>query len=96
MDLYKIIERPLYTERGTLLKEKENRYVFKVASSATKPEIKQAVEKLFSVKVLRVHTANMPGKRRRLGMHEGVRPSWKKAIVRVKKGQEIKPIDTQT
>lgn len=96
MDIYKIIERPLYTERATMMKEKENRYVFKVACSASKPEIRHAVEELFNVKVLNVRTAIFSGKRRRLGMHEGVRPSWKKAIVRLKKGQEIKPIDVQT
>ena len=95
MDLHKVIIKPLYTERGTLLKEKENRYVFKVEPAANKVEIKRAVEQLFGVSVIRVNTAMFLGKKRRMGSHEGLRPEWKKAIVRLKKGQEIKPVDTQ-
>ena len=93
MDMYKIIIKPVYTERGTLIKEKENRYVFKVEPKATKHEIKQAIENLFKVDVVKVNTALFPGKKRRLGMHEGIRPDWKKAIIKIKKGQEIKPIE---
>ena len=96
MDLYKIVKRPLYTERSTMMKDKENRYVFKVAPEANKLEIKQAVEQLFKVKVDRVNTAVFQGKKRRMGAHEGIRPTWKKAMIRLKKGQEIKPIDQQS
>lgn len=96
MDLYKIILNPIYTERGTLLKERENRYVFKVATAANKPQVKEAIEKLFNVKVLKVNTALVLGKKRRMGQNEGLRPTWKKAIVKIKKGQEIKPIDERS
>lgn len=93
MDLYSIIVKPIYTERGTLMKEKENRYTFKVNPAASKIQIREAVEKLFNVKVMRVNTANVIGKKRRMGGHEGYKSAWKKAIVRLKKGEEIKPIE---
>ncbi|MFH1379186.1 MAG: 50S ribosomal protein L23 [bacterium] len=93
MDFYDIIIKPIYTERGTLLKEKENRYTFKVNPSANKTQIKEAVEKLFKVSVLRVNTARVLGKKRRMGSHEGYKSEWKKALVKIKKGQEIKPIE---
>lgn len=93
MDLYSIIIKPIYTERGTLMKEKENRYTFKVNPAATKIQIREAIEKLFSVKVMRVNTAMVVGKKRRMGAHEGYKSAWKKAIVKLKKGEEIKPIE---
>ena len=86
-----ILKKPLITERATQLKATHNQYVFRVIPSANKQEIKQAVEQLFKVNVLGVNTLNARGKFRRMGQAAGAyRPSWKKAIVRVKPGQEIR------
>lgn len=93
MDIRTIVKKPLITEKATLLREQENKYVFKVAPAATKLQIKQAVEELFKVKVLDVHTSMVRGKLRRMGAHAGYRPDWKKAVVKVKKGQEIKVLE---
>ena len=92
MNLYQIIQKPIITERSTILKEKFNQYVFQVHPDATKLEIKQAVQQLFKVQVNQVRTANFFGKMRRLslGKPQGKRVDWKKAIVSIQKGQEIK------
>ncbi len=92
MNILEVIQSPVVTERSTILKEKQNKYVFRVQPSSTKPQIKEAVEKLFKVDVEKVHTSNYDGKMRRLsqGRPQGRRADWKKAIVTVKKGQEIK------
>ncbi|MFN3477377.1 MAG: 50S ribosomal protein L23 [Candidatus Methylomirabilales bacterium] len=88
-DPWTIILRPLITEKGTLLKEQANQYLFEVAKDANKIEVKQAVEVLFKVKVLDVHTISLKGKRRRLGRFVGRTPDWKKAVVTLKEGQSI-------
>lgn len=86
-----VIVRPLITERSTLLKEK-NKYSFEVNPSATKKEIKNAVETIFKkekVEVLKVNTTNLPAKIRRVGRSFSKPYRWKKAIVTVKPGQKI-------
>ena len=88
-DLTQIIKRPLITERSSGLKV-FNQYVFEVAPWANKGEIRRAVENLFRVKVETVRTMRVPGKLARRGMRSGYRPDWKKAIVELAKGQEIK------
>jgi len=93
MDIRKIIKRPMVTEKSTQLREESNKYVFMVEKTATKGQIKSAVEELFKVKVEDIHTAIVPGKLRRMGAHMGYRPDWKKAIVKVQKGQEIKMVE---
>ena len=80
MHLYEVLRRPLITEKATLLKE-GNQYVFEVAKEATKPQIKEAVEKAFKVKVTTVNIITVPGKTKRMGKREITSPSWKKAIV---------------
>lgn len=80
MHLYEVLRRPLITEKATLLKE-GYRYVFEVAKEATKPQIKEAVEKAFKVKVAKVNIITVPGKTKRMGRREVTSPSWKKAIV---------------
>ncbi|HME57704.1 MAG TPA: 50S ribosomal protein L23 [Terracidiphilus sp.] len=87
--LYSVIRRPLITEKGLGVKETENTLVFDVAPDATKTEVKQAVEALFKVKVSAVRTANVLGKERRRGQHTGFRPDWKKAYVRLKRGEKL-------
>lgn len=87
--LYTVIRKPLITEKGLGLKETEATLVFEVAASATKTEVKQAVEALFKVKVSGVRTANFVGKERRRGKFSGYRPDWKKAYVRLKSGEKM-------
>ena len=93
MDIRKVIIKPLITEKANLLREKENKYFFKVDESATKGQVKQAIESLFKVKVEKVFTSIVPGKLRRLGANAGYKSDWKKAVVKIKKGQEIKMIE---
>jgi len=93
-NLFSIIKRPLVTERATNLKTTLNQYVFRVAPDASKRDIQHAVEQLFKVNVLGVNTMHVRGKFRRMGNAPGShRPGWKKAIVTVQKGQEIKVLE---
>ena len=87
---YDIIQTIRLSEKATLLSEKENKYVFRVAPHANKIQIKQAIEKLFGKKVVAVNTANYPGKTRRQRTAAAGRTSdWKKAIVTLKEGDKI-------
>lgn len=88
-NFHSILRYPSVTEKNTLLRTSQNKYVFEVLPKATKPQIKQAVEKLFSVKVLSVNTMVVKGKKKRVGKSMGYRSDWKKAIVKVAAGQTI-------
>ena len=88
-DVRQVILRPLMTEKSTLLKENQNQVLFKVAPGANKVEIRQAVERIFNVKVRDVRTMVMEGKLKRMGKHQGKRPSWKKAVVSLRPGHKI-------
>jgi large subunit ribosomal protein L23 len=88
-NLYNVIRRPLITEKALTNREVENSLVFEVLASATKTEVKQAVEHLFNVKVANVRTANVEGKERRRGRFVGYLPDWKKAYVRLKAGEKV-------
>jgi len=88
-DFTDVLITPILSEKTAMLKDKENRYSFRVNPPANKVEIKNAVEALFKVKVEAVRTANMPGKMHRVGRSEGKRSDWKKAVVTVKAGQKI-------
>ncbi len=81
MEDYNIIIRPLVTEQGMHFANTRNAYSFEVNKKANKIQIRNAVERLYSVKVLDVRTANVKGKPRRRGRHYGVTRSWKKAVV---------------
>jgi large subunit ribosomal protein L23 len=85
---YQIIIRPLITEKNTNLME-FNKYSFEVMRDSTKPQIKQAVESIFNVSVLHVHTLNVRGKKRRRGREFGYQRDWKKAIVTLAEGDTI-------
>ena len=85
----KIIVRPLLTEKGTSMGEDNNKILFEVAKTANKIEIRQAVEKIYGVKVASVHTQVVRGKIKRMGRNEGKRPNWKKAIVTLAEGSSI-------
>ncbi len=86
---YEVLKGPLLTEKGTIIKEQDNKLLFKVAKEANKIEIKNAVEEIFKVKVDRVATMNYKGKKKRMGKYEGKRSDWKKAIVTLKKGEKL-------
>lgn len=87
-DLPDIIRRPIVTERATLNLE-NNQYTFEVAPKATKPQIKDAIESLFDVKITGISTHNPPRKKRRMGRFMGYRPSYKRAIVTLAAGDSI-------
>ena len=92
-DIRDILKMHLLTEKSLVLKETGNCYVFRVDRRANKSEIKLAVEKAFKVEVDTVRTATMPGKPKRLGRNIGTTPAWKKAIVKLKEGQQIADFD---
>lgn len=83
-----IILRPLMTEKSAMATEADNTYAFEVGKDATKIEIKEAVERLFDVRVSTVRTMVVRGKVKRFGRHYGKRPNWKKAYVTVD-GDEV-------
>lgn len=88
MDEHNIIIRPIITEKSTRLKEDSNLLCFQVDRRANKIEVKRAVEKFFNVKVESVHIINIKPKKKRLGRFEGTRPGWKKAYVKLRKGEK--------
>ena len=87
-ELYDVIRAPLVTEKSTMVSE-SNQVMFKVAMSATKPDIKEAVERLFNVKVLAVNTLIHKGKIKRFRGVKGQQSDFKKAIVTLEEGQTI-------
>jgi large subunit ribosomal protein L23 len=90
MNPFEIIKTVRLTEKGTRQGEKFNQYTVVADRLATKPEIKQAVQELFKVKVVKVNTLNVHGKARRQRTHQaGNAPDWKKAIVTLKAGDKI-------
>ena|SRR5579862_1289096 len=88
-DIYRVIRRPIITEKGLGVKETQHTVVFEVAPEATKTEIKQAVQKIFKVKVTAVRTAIFHGKFRRRGRAEGFRRDWKKAYVKLAPNEKM-------
>jgi large subunit ribosomal protein L23 len=84
-----VLQLPVITEKSTHIKENLRTVAFKVLRDANKIEIKDAVEKIFKVKVQSVRTANFHGKKRRQGRYEGRRPDWKKAYVTLKQGEKM-------
>jgi len=89
MDMYKIVKKPLVTEKGTVMLSEGNRVTFKVHLDANKIEIREAVQKIFSVTVMQVNTQVVRGKRKRFGKAMGQTKSWKKAMVQLKEGDKI-------
>ena len=77
-----IIKQPYITEKSNI-EIAEGKYTFLVDTNATKTEIREAVQQLFQVKVIKVNTMNYEGKMKRMGVHQGRRASWKKAIVKI-------------
>ena len=87
--LLTVLQGPHISEKATIVADGNGQYVFRVSNDATKPEIKAAVEKLFEVSVLSVHTLNQKGKTKRSVRGLGKRKDVKKAYVRLAAGQEI-------
>jgi len=88
-NIYAIIKKPLFTEKGGNLKESENKILVEVSKDANKIEIKKAVEENFKVKVVKVATINIIGKWKRHGRSLGKRPDRKKAVITLKQGEKL-------
>ena len=89
MNVHDVIQRPLVTEKSNIGREERNLVTLAVDPRANKHDVKRAVEQLFGVSVLDVHTLRMPHKSRRVGRFQGRKTHWKKAIVRLAEGQKI-------
>ncbi|TFG91871.1 MAG: 50S ribosomal protein L23 [Syntrophobacterales bacterium] len=89
MNIYSVIKKPLVTEKSTIAREEENKYLFEVDRGATKIDIRKAVEKIFKVTVVNVHTINISGKKKRVGRVVGRRRDWKKALITLAPGSSI-------
>ncbi len=87
--LMQVLLAPQISEKATWVADKHEQVIFRVASDATKPEIKAAVELLFKVQVESVQVSTVKGKQKRFGRSMGRRKNWKKAFVSLKPGQEI-------
>lgn len=92
--LYQVLKAPVFSEKSQLLGDTQGVQVFKVATDATKSEIKAAVEKLFGVEVAKVNTLVTKGKTKRFGRTIGRRSDVKKAYVTLKPGQDVELADT--
>jgi len=88
-DVYTVVKQPIVTEKSTLATERSNAYTFLVDMHANKIEIKQAIEKIFKVKVDRVRTQVRKGKPSRVRFKVGFHPDWKRAVVTLKEGHKI-------
>lgn len=87
--LYNVIKKPIVTEKASALKAEANKVVFAVDRKANKVDVKNAIEKLFDVKVTDVQTMVFRGKMRRVGASMGMRQNWKKAIVTLAEGTDL-------
>ena len=89
MEPYRVIEKPLVTEKSTEMLQEGNWVSFRVNMKANKIQIKEAIERHFNVTVLRVNTGIVRGKQKRFGKTVGVSKNWKKAMLRLKDGDKI-------
>jgi large subunit ribosomal protein L23 len=91
---FSVIDRPIITERATILGEREQnpQYVFRVAVDANKIDIQRAIEKAFNVKVQSINTVKVKGKVKRQGRSRGKQSDWKKAFVTLQPGQKLELI----
>ena len=84
-----VVLNPVITEKTLRLAERHNSYTFKVRATANKIQVRDAIERIFNVKVEGVRTQNYMGKVRRVGRYVGTTQNWKKAVVKVKEGDTI-------
>lgn len=89
MNKYDVIKKPLFTEKGTYLKEKENKILVEVDRGANKIQIRDAVERIFDVKVSSVRIVNVRPKKKMQGRQEGTTSARKKAIITLRKGEKL-------
>ena len=89
LNYYHLIKKPLLTEKATVLQDIRGQFAFKVHRTANKREIRKAIETLFNVHVEAVNVVTMPGKSRRILGRPGRTPAWKKAYVKLRKGETI-------
>jgi large subunit ribosomal protein L23 len=89
MNIFDVLRAPKMSEKTLSLKEEANQFAFEVDQRANKIQIKESVEKSFKVSVLKVRTMNVRGKKKRLGRYQGLKSSWKKAIITLKEGDTI-------
>ena len=92
-DPTRVILSLVVTEKAERLKAEQSRYTFKVAPTANKIEVRDAVERLFKVHVREVRVMNYLGKMRRMGRFSGRRADWKKAVVTLKQGERIESLE---
>jgi len=85
------LRQPVITEKSYIARAAANQYVFRVATDASKVDVKAAVEAIFEVQVEKVQVINVPSKEKRRGMHVGRRSGYRKAVVRLAEGQSIDP-----
>jgi large subunit ribosomal protein L23 len=88
-NIYSVIKKPLFTEKGGNLKEEQNKILIETSRDANKIDIKKAIEEIFKVKVEKVATITTEGKWKRYGKSLGKRPARKKAIITLKKGEKL-------
>ena len=91
-DAYKVLRRPIVTEKAFNVSGTLNQYIFEVSNESTKNEIKKAIQDLYGVRVNRVNIMNVSGKKRRVGQHEGFKPGYKKAIVFLPAEEKIEAV----
>ena len=89
MSTESVVISPLVTEKGTVVGEKSNQVVFRIRPNASKAQVRDVIEDLFTVTVVKIRTANFLGKQRRRGRTLGRRPNWKKAYITLKEGDRI-------
>ena len=89
MNIFDVLRAPKMSEKTLSLKEEANQFAFEVDQRANKIQIKESVEKSFKVSLLKVRTMNVRGKKKRLGRYQGLKSSWKKAIITLKEGDTI-------
>ena len=89
MNVYEVLRGPCVTEKSEMIRAVEQSLCFRVHPDATKTDVKNAVQKVFSVKVAGVRTLNYDGKLRRRGRYAGYKPNWKKAYVKLADGQKM-------
>jgi large subunit ribosomal protein L23 len=92
-NIYTIIKKPIFTEKGAALKESLNKILVEVSKDANKIDIKRAIEEIFKVKVDKIATIHERGKWKRYGKSVGKRPDTKKAIITLKKGEKLEFIE---
>jgi len=90
---YRLLGQPVITEKSYQATGANNQYIFRVERSASKPEIKAAVEAAFDVKVEKVQMINIPGKPKRRGQHSGRRPGYRKAVLRLAEGYSLETME---